>query len=158
DLGETEGSMADVGPDAVAIDRDRATDQGLALGDTVEATFATGRVTLEVAAIYTDAEVVGGLLVDTETLAAHTDGPLVDSQILATAADGVDLAAADAAIERVTEAYPQVTVQDRQEYKDAQGATIDGLLNMIYVLLALAVIIALIGIANTLALSILERT
>ncbi|HEU5151712.1 MAG TPA: FtsX-like permease family protein [Iamia sp.] len=158
DLGETEGSMADVGLDTVAIDRDRATDQDLALGDTVEATFATGPVTLEVAAIYTEAEVVGGLLVDTETLAAHTDGPLVDSQILATVADGVDLAAADAAIERVTEAYPQVTVQDREEYKDAQGATIDGLLNMIYALLALAVIIALIGIANTLALSILERT
>jgi putative ABC transport system permease protein len=158
DLGATEGALADIGLDGVAIDRDRADDQGLAVGDTIEATFAAGPVTLRVGAIYTDAEVVGGLLVDTETLAAHTDGPLVDSQVLATVADGVDLATADAAIERVAEAYPQVTVQDREEYKEAQGATVTTLLNMIYALLALAVVIALIGIANTLALSILERT
>ncbi len=158
DLGATEGDLADLGPDGVAIDRDRATDQGLSIGDTLDVTFATGPIRLRVGAIYTESEVVGGLLVATETLAEHTDGPLVDAQILATVADGVDLAAADAAIEGVTDAYPQVTVQDREEYKDAQGATIDSLLNMIYALLALAVVIALIGIANTLALSILERT
>ncbi|HEX7136053.1 MAG TPA: FtsX-like permease family protein, partial [Iamia sp.] len=158
DLGLTEGSLADLGPDGIAIDRDRAVEDGLAVGDPIEVVFTTGPAELRVAAIFTEAEVVGGWLLDTETYAAHVDGPVVDAQILATVAAGTTLAAADAAIERVAEAYPQVSVQDREEYKDAQGATIDGLLNMIYALLALAVLIALIGIANTLALSILERT
>jgi putative ABC transport system permease protein len=158
DLGVTDGSLADLDEGTVAMDAGRAADEGIAVGDTVEALFATGPVELRVAALYDDGDVVGGWLVATETFAAHVDGPLVDTQILATVADGTTLAAADAAIERAAEAYPQVTIQDRQEYKDAQGATIDGLLNMIYALLALAVVIALIGIANTLALSILERT
>ena len=49
-------------------------------------------------------------------------------------------------------------VQDRDAFKASKGAEIDTILNLIYALLALAVIIALLGIANTLALSIYERT
>ena len=49
-------------------------------------------------------------------------------------------------------------MQDRDEYREAAGANVDMLLNLIYALLALAVLIALLGIANTLALSIFERT
>jgi putative ABC transport system permease protein len=49
-------------------------------------------------------------------------------------------------------------VQDRDAFKASMGEQIDMLLNLIYALLALAVIIALLGIANTLALSIFERT
>ena len=49
-------------------------------------------------------------------------------------------------------------MQDRDEFADAQGSQIDMILNLIYVLLGLAVFIALLGIANTLALSIFERT
>ncbi|HEX7131415.1 MAG TPA: FtsX-like permease family protein, partial [Iamia sp.] len=131
---------------------------GWAVGDPIDVVFASGPAQLRIAAIFEETEVVGGLLLDTEGYASRVDGPIVDAQILATVADGTTVAAADAAIERVAEAYPQVSVQDREEYKEAQGATIDGLLNMIYALLALAVVIALIGIANTLALSILERT
>ena len=49
-------------------------------------------------------------------------------------------------------------MQDRDEFKAAQGAQVDMMLNLIYALLGLAVLIALLGIANTLALSIFERT
>jgi putative ABC transport system permease protein len=62
------------------------------------------------------------------------------------------------AIDTVIKAYPNAELQDRTEFKDAQAAQINQLLGLIYVLLALAVVIALIGIANTLALSIYERT
>jgi putative ABC transport system permease protein len=58
----------------------------------------------------------------------------------------------------VTDAYPQAQVQDSAEFKVAQTSEIDMMLNLIYALLGLAVFIALLGIANTLALSIFERT
>jgi putative ABC transport system permease protein len=53
---------------------------------------------------------------------------------------------------------PLADVLDREAFTDAKGEQIDMILNLIYALLALAVIIALLGIANTLALSIFERT
>ena len=62
------------------------------------------------------------------------------------------------AIDRVLKAYPNAKLQDSTEFKDSQAAQINQLLGLIYVMLLLAVIIALIGIANTLALSIYERT
>jgi putative ABC transport system permease protein len=54
--------------------------------------------------------------------------------------------------------YPNAEVQDLTEFKAAQAAQINQLLGLIYVLLALSVLIAVIGIANTLALSVVERT
>ena len=55
-------------------------------------------------------------------------------------------------------AYPNATLQDQAQYKAQQAQQVNQLLNLVYGLLALAVLIALIGIANTLALSIYERT
>lgn len=156
-LSPVEGSLEDLGETGIAVDRERADEEGWAIGDDVEAVFATGPATFTIGAIYEGSQALSGLLLDTSAFVAHVPNP-VDSQVIATAADGVTLAAADAAIEEAAAGYPQVTIQDRDEFKDAQGATVDTLLNMIYALLALAVIIALIGIANTLALSILERT
>ena len=76
-----------------------------------------------------------------------------------TIADGVDADAARAAVDHASPTtYPQGEVQDRGEYSKAQTKNMDMLLNLIYALLALAVFIALLGIANTLALSIFERT
>lgn len=158
DLDVTEGSLDDLDADGLAVDRDTATDAGLRLGDPVEVAFAGSTASTTVAAIYEDTDAIGGYLLDRQTLADHVDGPVLDSQVVASVAEGVDLATAGAAIERVADAYPQVTVQDREEFKEAQGAAVTTLLNMIYALLGLAVFIALIGIANTLALSILERT
>ena len=72
--------------------------------------------------------------------------------------DGVDATTATAAIETVLEGWPNAELQDQAGFKEAITSEIDMMLNLIYGLLALAVIIALIGIANTLALSVHERT
>jgi putative ABC transport system permease protein len=53
--------------------------------------------------------------------------------------------------------YPNVQVKDQAEYKAGQASQINQVLVLFYVLLALAVVIAFIGIINTLALSVLER-
>lgn len=158
DLGGGEGSLADLPDGGIAVDTETAEDEGLAIGDEVEVTSAEATVPLTVVATYAGGGAVSGYLIDTSVYGELVSGPQVDTQVVATLADGVTIAQGDAAIEAVTDAYPQVTVQDREEYKAAQGATVNTLLNMIYALLALAVFIALIGIANTLALSVLERT
>jgi putative ABC transport system permease protein len=72
--------------------------------------------------------------------------------------DDVDAATAKASIEQVLEAWPNAELQDQARFKESITEEIDMMLNLIYGLLALAVIIALIGIANTLALSVHERT
>jgi putative ABC transport system permease protein len=69
----------------------------------------------------------------------------------------VRAADARAALDRATADHATAKVQDRAEFKAGVGQQIDQMLNLIYALLALAVLIALMGIANTLALSIFER-
>jgi putative ABC transport system permease protein len=82
----------------------------------------------------------------------------LDTSVFVAATPGVDPDAARAAIEALTDEYPTATVLDQTEFKEAQAASFNQLLGLVYVLLFLAIFIALLGIANTLALSILERT
>jgi putative ABC transport system permease protein len=64
----------------------------------------------------------------------------------------------EAAVQNALSGYPNVQVQTRDQYEQSQAAKVDAVLGLVYALLALAVIIALIGIVNTLMLSVLERT
>jgi putative ABC transport system permease protein len=80
-----------------------------------------------------------------------------DSKVLVKQAPGVSTATAVAAVKRVAQAYPGVKVFDRTQYKSEQTKPLDRLLALVYALLGLAIIIALLGITNTLALSISER-
>lgn len=82
----------------------------------------------------------------------------IDNQVLARLAEGVTPAAGKRAINEVLIDYPTAELQDQAEFKQSQLDQINMFVNLIYALLALAVIIAGIGIANTLALSIVERT
>jgi putative ABC transport system permease protein len=77
---------------------------------------------------------------------------------MARAADGVTPEEARSAVEAALVEFPQADIDDRQEFLDAQEAQIDQILVTVNVLLLLAVIIAVLGIANTLALSVFERT
>jgi putative ABC transport system permease protein len=70
---------------------------------------------------------------------------------------GVSPDASRAAVDRVVGEFPTVQVKDQAQYKQDQATQIDQLLALFYILLALAVVIAVIGIINTLALSVLER-
>ena len=64
----------------------------------------------------------------------------------------------DNAVTNALAAYPNVQVQTRAQFEQAQVASVNQLLGLVYALLALAVLIALIGIVNTLMLSVFERT
>ncbi|MGY6501065.1 MAG: ABC transporter permease [Acidimicrobiales bacterium] len=155
------GTISDVHGDGLGLDVDRATELGVGLGDTVTVGFsATGDQEMIVRALF-DAELLssGGMdhVVGLDTYEANVTD-VFDQQLYVMVRDDVAAATSTAAIERVLERWPNADLQDQAGFKEAITEEIDMMLNLIYGLLALAVIIALIGIANTLALSVHERT
>jgi putative ABC transport system permease protein len=157
--GITKGRLEDLDADGIAVLDTVAGAKGWSVGEEVRARFAeTGEQRLTVAAIFSDKQQVGSSYL--LGLPAHdanfTDR--LDGKVLVKRAEDVSPGTARAAVERVTADYPTARLQDRSEYKRAQSAEVDKELGLLYVLLALAVLIALLGIANTLALSVFERT
>jgi putative ABC transport system permease protein len=158
DVDVASGSLAALTGDTIAVDSATARDKGWHVGDTVAATFPRGGAkTLRIAAIFRRADAAGQYLLPMSAYAADF-AQQFDARIFVSRASGVSAADARRAVESLTKAYPNATLQDQTEFKAAQSKQINGLLGLIYVMLALAVVIALMGIANTLALSIFERT
>lgn len=158
DFGVEEGSLADLTADGIAISRDKADEAGLALGDKIVMRFVeTGDQVLTVQAIFAETEVAGHYLLSLDGYERNF-GEQLDFQVFATLAPGVTAQEAEAAIEPILARYPNAELKSQAEYKEDFTASINQVLNLIYALLGLAVLIALIGIANTLALSIHERT
>ena len=83
--------------------------------------------------------------------------PPTDRTVYVVAAPGVDRAVLGAALKDVVVDLPTVTVNDQETFAEEQRAPIDQLLFIVYALLGLAVVIAVLGIVNTLALSVIER-
>src|SRR6516164_6930002 len=82
----------------------------------------------------------------------------VDEVILIRNAPGYSTAQVRGAINHVLRAYPTAKLMTKAEFNGSVANQIDQILNLVYVLLAMALVIALFGIANTLALSVYERT
>ncbi|HKY17167.1 MAG TPA: FtsX-like permease family protein [Microthrixaceae bacterium] len=156
DLGDIEGSMADVTGDHIAISQEESEDHGWVIGDTVTATYPDGAAAeLEVVAIYEHEDIAGSSATARDTWQPH-DPQSGDSLLFVTASGSVDAARHD--VETLTAPLGNPEVQDEQEYSDSVAAQLNQLLGLITVMLALAIIIAVMGIANTLALSVHERT
>ncbi|MGB5758801.1 MAG: FtsX-like permease family protein [Acidimicrobiales bacterium] len=158
DIGLLEGGPGDLTDDAIFLLDDRADSLGVGLGDQVSVRFPDGvERQLTVAGLYSEPALAGNQSISTG-LYESTGVEQLDFATYVLLAEGVTIEEARAAISEVTDAYPNVVVQDRQEYIDNQSASLDQLLGLIYGLLGLAIIVAAFGIANTLRLSTIERT
>ena len=159
DIGIVGGDLADLQDGGVFLYDVTAEDLGLGVGDTYEMVFAaTGKVEAPVVGLFDDKTFVGtDYLISIETFDENFS-ERVDSSILVKTASGVALDEARAAVEEVAEAYPNVEVENQAEAKETYAGQIDQLLGLVTALLALALVIALLGITNTLALSVYERT
>jgi putative ABC transport system permease protein len=154
------GSIADLGHNGIAVYKSVATAHHLKLGSPVTLLFRdTGRQVLRVALIYGDSTGAPapsyflGISAFDANVALH-----YDSEVVAQKAPGVSSAAALAAVRRVAAGYSGTSVMDQAAFKAEVAKPYQQLLTLVYVLLALAILIALLGIGNTLALSIFERT
>jgi putative ABC transport system permease protein len=151
----TSGSPAALAGGGLLIDSTTATSKHLATGDMVQVRFAkTGQTTLRIGGVFQANALIGGYLVSAALFRAHFYTPTPGAVLLTTNGS----AAAETAVRNAVAGYPNVQVQTRSQFEQSQVSSVNQLLGLVYALLALAVIIALIGIVNTLMLSVLERT
>ncbi|RKN35171.1 ABC transporter permease [Streptomyces hoynatensis] len=147
---------------SISIGEDDAEKHGLDLGDQLPIAFDNGdSTTLTIRAILDSGGAVGNgtWYVSTETARAHVseDTFPLPFMLFASAQDGQKDQAREA-LDAAMEPYPQMDVRDQAEFKDLIQGQIGGLLNLVYGLLALAIIVAILGVVNTLALAVVERT
>lgn len=148
---------------ALAMDVDFAKDHGVRLGSVLPVEFPGGRTTsLKVGAL-TDQDgaqgfgTEGGLFFSIATVEKYVPGGQ-DSALYVNASPGTSADQLRSRLDRTLDAYPQVQVRDQADYKKLVHDQIAVLLYLVYALLGLAIVIAVLGVVNTLALSVVERT
>ncbi|WP_420625030.1 ABC transporter permease [Candidatus Poriferisodalis sp.] len=158
DLDITAGSLGGFDPAAgLLIHEDAAADYGLDIGDKVVLGFVNGdsRV-VAVEAVFTRSALWSNWIIDQSLYAEVSTAAFDDILLVATTID--DPEAARASVDQVLETYPQADVDDRQEFQAGIESNLDTVLVISTVFLGFALLIALIGIVNTLTLSVFERT
>ncbi|MCQ3810385.1 MAG: ABC transporter permease [Acidimicrobiia bacterium] len=152
------GSLEAAGSGHVLVERNLAEDLNVAVGDGLFLEFPGEQAsTFEVIALHTEESVVGPLVIDS----SDWDRLELSNQVnLATAvtAPGIELDQARSSLESNLSEFPQINVKNQAEYREARAEEINTLLVIINVFLVIALLIAVVGIANTMALSIFERT
>jgi putative ABC transport system permease protein len=152
------GTWIDLKDNGIAISKRKADEQHWKLGSVVSATFSkqgVGTIPLTVQYIYKE-NFFGDYFITSSLYNKSFDNPL-DQIILIKLKEGVSAKDGRAALEPLLKPYPTAKLRDNAQYKDDQTAAFNGLILFIYALLFFSLLIALIGIANTLVLSIHER-
>ena len=154
----TEGDAAGLEGRGILLDTGVSDDLGVKVGDGLNVTFqGSGEQSLRIGGVFEPNQLVGGYLVSTDTL-TEFGGDQRDNYVYVDAAEGVDTIELGTRLEEQLADYPNVLLRDQTAFKDEQRGQVNQLLYLIYALLALAIIIAVLGIVNTLALSVIERT
>jgi putative ABC transport system permease protein len=149
------------GPAAMAagellVDTNTASADGLHVGSEVPVKFAqTGSTTMRLGGIFEPNPLVGSFVVGAPFFLAHFDHPLPTGVLLSATPGAQDLGPS---LNRALLPYANVGYKTRAQFERSQQNSINQLLDLVYVLLALAILVALIGIVNTLMLSVFERT
>jgi len=152
------GSTGALNEGDLLVDSSTAKSDHLSVGDNVPVKFAlTGASTMRIGGIYKANALIGSYLVGQAFYLAHYSQRLPGA-VLLTTGGGNSAQKVQNEVERILAPYPTVQVQTRAQFESSQISGVNQLLGLVYALLALAVFIALIGIVNTLMLSVFERT
>ncbi|MCB0973566.1 MAG: ABC transporter permease [Actinobacteria bacterium] len=158
DLGVVDGDPNQAGPGDILVHKDPARDLGLNVGDTVAVTtVAGGPQQFRVAAIFENASVVDNWVLDLGDWDANFNqkGDLFAAVAVSA---GTDIGVADAQIRDALSEYPQLKIQTKEEFQDDNEAQLNAFLLTVNALLGFAVLVAMVGVAVTLSLSVFERT
>ncbi|MEU0433160.1 ABC transporter permease [Streptomyces sp. NPDC006290] len=156
-------TAAALGDGRIAMDAKFAEDHDVRVGSTIPVEFPAGRRTeLTVGALTDQAGsggfgMQGGLFFGFGTIEKYVPGGQ-DSSLYVNAAPGTAPDRLRPRLEKTLDPYPQVQVRDQADYKKLVHDQIAVLLYLVYALLGLAIVIAVLGVVNTLALSVVERT
>ena len=157
-LGPSEGAIASLDDGDVLVYDQTMEDNGWAVGDELPSAFATiGDDPLTIGGTFDDNRLVGDYVVSLDTFDELFRAQL-DTFVFVKVADGADTAAVRGDVEQATAEFGNIEVQDQAAFRDQQAGFVNQLLGLVTAMLFLAVVIALFGIANTLSLSIFERT
>jgi putative ABC transport system permease protein len=156
-LGVTSGAL-NRAAGTIAVSESAAANYHWRVGSRVGFTYPDGTTgLLRVSAIYGQTDIAGDYLITQASWAAHAR-QVSDRQIMVKLRPGASLAAARASVAGLAAPYGKPRVQDRVQYRDSVTSGVNTVLGLIYVMLVLAIVIALMGITNTLSLAIHERT
>ena len=158
DVNVTAGDPAALDATGIGVFAGTAADKGWEVGDRVPVVFGdTGVQPFEIAVIYDSKDLTGAYVMSTEAFDVNLPD-VGDTQVWIRAADGVSVDRARAAVEPLLGPFPSAELQDVAEFKAAIKEQYDIILVLVNALLALTILIAMIGIVNTLILSVVERT
>jgi len=156
----SDATLTQLGDRGALVESDWAKDNGIAVGDELTLTTPNGsEVSVEVKGSVRDRI---ALLVDSVALPVSLLRDRFDVRqdflVLTAFDEGADFDATDARIEALLESsFPNAEARSQQQVKDQQEDQVNGLVRLIYVLLTLSVILSLVGVVNTLVLTVLER-
>ena len=153
------GALDELNGTGMIVATETATGAGLALGDHVSVQLPTSTQTTDytITGIFESAGSLSGYVVDAASLTAA--GMTVGDTIVYIKTDpGADPAQVESAITSALADYPTVQVQSQAEYKEQISSNVNQVLLVMIMLLSLAIFIAVLGIVNTLVLSVIERT
>ncbi|MFF1380043.1 ABC transporter permease [Streptomyces sp. NPDC058308] len=160
----TQGSSrAALAPGRIGMDKDFAAKHKVRVGDALPARFPGERAAKLTVGALTDQDsaegfgVEGGLFLGFGTVEKYVPGGQ-DSALFVNAAPGTDADTLRERLDKTLDPYPQVQVRDQADYKELIRQQIAVMLYLVYALLGLAIVIAVLGVVNTLALSVVERT
>ncbi|MFI2718357.1 ABC transporter permease [Streptomyces collinus] len=156
DLKAKDGAF-EVSGTQVAVDTASAEQYGWKPGSSFTVAYEDGKKQkLTISGLYEDTNQVSGILVENATLTPHLSDPTATSVMLKTS-DGASSAMKDKLIKALG-TNPAIDVQSRQDIANEDAKLLTLMLNMLYGLLAMAVIVAVLGVVNTLAMSVFERS
>jgi len=139
------------------VDKSTAKQRDLKVGSSFPVTYEDGKHgRLKVSGVYEGNQLIKGIMVDTATLDPHMQR-VGDMQVMLKTKDGTS-ESVKSSLERATGNNPAVQFQDKKDLSDSIAKVFTLMLNMLYGLLAMAVIVAVLGVVNTLAMSVFERS
>ncbi|NGO46299.1 ABC transporter permease [Streptomyces ureilyticus] len=150
------GNVDSLAKGQVAVAEKTAKSKGWKPGDSLSVTFADEKkATLTVGAVYKDSEFLSPVLIDTKIVNPHEVKPYIPQIFVKV--DGGQTSANEKVLIDALGDNPAMTVMDKQDIRNEFGGAINTMLNIMYGLLAMALIIAVLGVVNTLAMSVFER-
>ncbi|MEV7113382.1 ABC transporter permease [Streptomyces anulatus] len=152
------GSLGSLKDGQVAVGSKTAKTHGWKTGDTIPVTFEDdkkGKVT--VGALYEENEFLSPFVIPKELADEHSTSTRPEIREIWIKADGGASSANEKSIVDALGDNPAMSVMDRQDIRDSFGGFINTALNIMYGLLAMALLIAVLGVVNTLAMSVFER-
>ncbi|MFF7229566.1 FtsX-like permease family protein [Streptomyces sioyaensis] len=153
----TQGSLGAVRAGGIAVAQEEAKRRGWQAGDTATLEFDDKKkAKVKVAAVYKDNETFGDALADVSLVDPHLPQVKNDKLLVKAAGGGSPALAKD--IRHTLGDSPLLKIQSHEDLRKENAGQIDTIVNMVYGLLGMAVIIAVVGVVNTLAMSVFERT